>query len=292
MNEDETTLYDRQIRLWGAEAQQRMSSAHILVDGVKALANEVLKTIVLAGVGSVTILDHHTVEPADLTGTFLSDKATAVGLNRVQAALGRLQDLNPRVKLHVDTDIIDSKSDDYFKQFNIICLTDTELATAMRVNRIAREAGVLFFWAGLHGYYGFFFEDLGDNFEYIYDQTKDQETKTLTATTKYPSLEEAVHTDSIAHKQSRRHVLSWIRHGVFVLHRFHSANGRWPTYEQEGDVQKMIKLRNAYVEENKLDIATITDAQISHLSQCGNISYGPAAAIVGGVLGQEILKAN
>ncbi|KAA0037998.1 SUMO-activating enzyme subunit 1B-1 isoform X2 [Cucumis melo var. makuwa] len=33
--EQETKLYDCQIRVWGADAQRRLSKAHILVCGIK-----------------------------------------------------------------------------------------------------------------------------------------------------------------------------------------------------------------------------------------------------------------
>ena len=58
---DEIALYDRQIRLWGVKAQERLRSAKILLIGMKALANEIAKNLVLAGVGSLTILDHEQI---------------------------------------------------------------------------------------------------------------------------------------------------------------------------------------------------------------------------------------
>ena len=92
---DEVKLYDRQIRLWGLEAQSRMRNSRILgtilcrsyvpvsrmyctintlVIGVTALSNELLKNIVLAGVGHVTLLDSSKVSPKDLGSQFLLRK--------------------------------------------------------------------------------------------------------------------------------------------------------------------------------------------------------------------------
>ena len=41
--------YDRQIRLWGLAAQQRMSETRVLVFGFRGLATEISKNLVLAG---------------------------------------------------------------------------------------------------------------------------------------------------------------------------------------------------------------------------------------------------
>jgi ubiquitin-like 1-activating enzyme E1 A len=67
---DEVKLYDRQIRLWGMEAQQRMRNARILVIGMSALSNELLKNIILAGVCHVTLMSSDLVTERDLGAQF------------------------------------------------------------------------------------------------------------------------------------------------------------------------------------------------------------------------------
>jgi ubiquitin-like 1-activating enzyme E1 A len=42
LNEAEAELYDRQLRLWGFEAQQRMQKSKILFCGVRGLFAEVI----------------------------------------------------------------------------------------------------------------------------------------------------------------------------------------------------------------------------------------------------------
>src|SRR5690242_17909257 len=63
---DEIALYDRQIRLWGMAAQAKIQNANILLITIRALANEIAKNLVLAGVGSLTLLDNAIVAEADL----------------------------------------------------------------------------------------------------------------------------------------------------------------------------------------------------------------------------------
>ena len=48
----------------------RLRSASIVLITVKALANETVKNLVLAGIGSLTIIDHDTVTEEDLGAQF------------------------------------------------------------------------------------------------------------------------------------------------------------------------------------------------------------------------------
>ena len=75
----EAQVYDRQIRLWGLEAQKRMQASKILISGMRALNAEVCKNLVLAGF-SCTIQDHCDVSVAD-TGAQFFLTAEDVGKN-------------------------------------------------------------------------------------------------------------------------------------------------------------------------------------------------------------------
>lgn len=48
----------------------RLRSANILLITMKSLANEVAKNLVLAGIGSLTVLDHESVTEEDLGAQF------------------------------------------------------------------------------------------------------------------------------------------------------------------------------------------------------------------------------
>lgn len=68
LSSDEMALYDRQIRLWGAQAQQRIRSANILLISLRALGTEIAKSLTLAGVHSLTIVDDEHVTEDDIGG--------------------------------------------------------------------------------------------------------------------------------------------------------------------------------------------------------------------------------
>lgn len=66
LSAEELALYDRQIRLWGAQAQKRIQAAHILLISLRALGTEIAKNLTLAGLSSITIVDNEPVTEEDL----------------------------------------------------------------------------------------------------------------------------------------------------------------------------------------------------------------------------------
>ena len=76
---EEAEVYDRGIRLWGLDAQQRMRASRVLIVGMGALGAEISKNSVLAGI-NVTIQDTAITTAADV-GVQYFLKATHVGQN-------------------------------------------------------------------------------------------------------------------------------------------------------------------------------------------------------------------
>lgn len=73
---------------------RRLRSANILLITFKALANEIAKNLVLAGIGSLTILDHEVVTETDLCAQFfVSEEHVGQNVSRL-----RLSDVKDRVK--------------------------------------------------------------------------------------------------------------------------------------------------------------------------------------------------
>ncbi|KAK4249867.1 hypothetical protein C7999DRAFT_29541 [Corynascus novoguineensis] len=158
---DEIALYDRQIRLWGMKAQEKIRNANILIITMKALGNEVAKNLVLAGIGSLTILDPEPVTAADLGAQFLlAGDPAPIGTNRAAAASAALQRLNPRVQIHVDTVDVRLKPPSFFAPFDIIIATDLDSPTLNIINTATRLNSRPFYAANSHGLYGFIFADL------------------------------------------------------------------------------------------------------------------------------------
>ena len=95
---DEAAVYDRQIRVWGAEAQGRLGGARVALWGGGPLAAEVAKNLALAGVGRLSVLPPPAGAPGDAGGprNFLA-AAAAPGPGTAAAMAATLREMNPLV---------------------------------------------------------------------------------------------------------------------------------------------------------------------------------------------------
>lgn len=91
--------YDRQIRLWGQHGQCKCSSSRVCLVNADSLGTEILKSLCLAGVGSITILDSHKLTAEDLGSIPVSREF--VGKSRASAVVDFLSQLNDSVHLEV-----------------------------------------------------------------------------------------------------------------------------------------------------------------------------------------------
>ena len=159
-----------QIRLWGLDAQKRLRSAKILVAGMRGLGNEVAKNLVLAGVNSMTILDHEVLSKEDSFSSFLAP-TTEVGKNRAQASLERLKQRNPMVEITADDENLDAKEKAFFEKFDVVIVTNYPKDVILKVNKICREIGIKFFSGDIFGFFGYSFMDLVKH-EYVEEEVK------------------------------------------------------------------------------------------------------------------------
>ncbi|KAF2095049.1 hypothetical protein NA57DRAFT_68079 [Rhizodiscina lignyota] len=167
---DEIALYDRQIRLWGVQAQEKIRTANILLISAKALANEVAKNLVLAGIGSLTIVDHETVTEEDLGSQFFISDAL-IGQNRTEAAAPEIRRLNPRVTVKAISAPISDCLPDFYTPFTLVIATDLDFNTLSTINAATRLANKPMYAAGGHGMYGYIFADLIQH-DYVIERAK------------------------------------------------------------------------------------------------------------------------
>jgi molybdopterin/thiamine biosynthesis adenylyltransferase/predicted Rossmann-fold nucleotide-binding protein len=96
MNDEQLLRYSRHILLdeIGIEGQQRLADAHALVIGAGGLGSPVVLYLATAGVGTLTVVDHDTVDLTNLQRQILHDLA-AVGTPKVLSAARRVAAVNP-----------------------------------------------------------------------------------------------------------------------------------------------------------------------------------------------------
>lgn len=63
--------YDRQLRLWGDHGQAALEGAHICVINATGLGTEILKSLVLPGIGAFTIVDGKKITNEDIGAKYI-----------------------------------------------------------------------------------------------------------------------------------------------------------------------------------------------------------------------------
>ncbi|KAJ5608551.1 hypothetical protein N7537_005170 [Penicillium hordei] len=324
---DEIALYDRQIRLWGVHAQEKIRSANILLITVKALANEVAKNLVLAGIGSLTIIDHQDVTEEDLGAQFFIAEAQSeqdvIGKNRAQVAGPQIHKMNPRVKLNIDTSDVKTKQPDFFAQFDITIATELDFVTNTTVNAACRLANRPFYAAGLHGFYGYVFADLISH-DFVIERNKSnmapitQETPTRSiigittkteesnANKKEPNkivelvTKREVYSPLILANTSplpeeytrlarRRKQVTPLLSCLRALWEFEKLRGHRPTFTHE-DLELFTKLSRDRHQELKLEPLTLDSVFLRTFLQNLGSELSPVAAFLGGSLAQDVIN--
>ena len=117
--------YDRQTRLWG-EGQILICAAKLLCLNSDSCTSEILKNLILSGVGEVTIVDDAKITSEDLKNNFFVD-ANDVGKVRGEIVLKNLLELNPDVKGNFinrnSKEYLDDEKSD-IKSFDILIATN------------------------------------------------------------------------------------------------------------------------------------------------------------------------
>lgn len=304
ITEDEAALYDRQIRLWGVEAQNRMRSASVLVVTLRGLAAEVCKNIVLAGIGKLTILDDKDVSEEDLGANFFL-REEEIGQKRVSAAKARINALNPRVEVVASTRMEDLHDEAALQAYDLIVLTDSDRDTIIRVNDLCRKLGKKFYACGSYGLNGYIFADLLEH-EWIIETT-DKPATDKKAKNGAPASTEAVKvtvkknqsfvplTKALQHsfesisvkKQKKMNAMLW---ATLVLWEYQARyEGALPVSDSVlAELQTIAK--EILPKHGAADASLLPNEALESLSVTATMEFTPVCAILGGVMGQDALN--
>lgn len=288
---------------------------------MKALANEVAKNLVLAGIGSLTILDGDTVTEADLGSQFfLSAAENHIGMNRADAASAAIARLNPRVRVHVDRESIKTKGTSYFSAFDVVIATDLDSSLLTFINTATRLHQKPFYAAGTHGLYGFVFSDLIEH-DYVIERdlsnvptrlgpdgrsrtrsvvdvktrkeggkTRETVTKRELYSTWFLSSDGSSLPDEFAASARRKRAVGPALSCLRALWEFQSLNaGRLPGLTKE-DLGLFTKLATGQHAQLGLPAETLrSDFLRSFLQNLGS-EIAPVTAILGGQLAQDVIN--
>ncbi|CAO1636143.1 unnamed protein product [Sympodiomycopsis kandeliae] len=137
-----TQRYDRQLRLWASSGQASLESARVLLIGATHLGAQVMKNLILPGIGSFTVLDGQIVGPNDVGNNFFVEPES-IGKPRAEEVATFLSELNPSVQSSAkvaDPETILNSDSNYFSTFSIIIAVNQPMSVLLPLSDIAWQA--------------------------------------------------------------------------------------------------------------------------------------------------------
>uniref|UniRef100_A0A9J8C9M1 NEDD8-activating enzyme E1 regulatory subunit n=1 Tax=Cyprinus carpio carpio TaxID=630221 RepID=A0A9J8C9M1_CYPCA len=157
--------YDRQLRLWGDHGQEGLENAHVCLINATATGTEILKNLVLPGIGAFTIVDGHKVSGEDVGNNLSKPKVTCmlndvvlILQNRAQAATELLQELNSDVSgnfVEESPDKLLDNDPEFFHRFSLVIGVQLPESTCLRLGSVLWDAGVPFLVCRTYGLIGY-----------------------------------------------------------------------------------------------------------------------------------------
>jgi molybdopterin/thiamine biosynthesis adenylyltransferase/DNA-binding transcriptional regulator YhcF (GntR family) len=117
--------------------REKVENARVMVVGAGALGNEVIKNLVLMGIGHIFIVDFDTIELANLSRSVLFRESDS-GRKKAEVAAARAKELNPNIHVqYVHGDVTTAIGLGVFRRMDVIigCLDNREARLA--INRFA-----------------------------------------------------------------------------------------------------------------------------------------------------------
>ncbi|XP_022653003.1 SUMO-activating enzyme subunit 1-like [Varroa destructor] len=287
LTEEERKLYDRQIRLWGLDAQKRLNKFQVCIAGLTGLGAEVAKNVILAGVSRVDLVDHKNLSKEDLRSQFMVTPED-VGKNRAQSSLRYARRLNPMVDVRVEEEDILNKDEKFLKTFDMIVICDMiPTQKVFEFNDLCRKNEIKLIVGHVLSGLGYFMSDLMD-FKYVHEtiiHLKDgKKSKHEEMSERFPPLREILNAKFVnkrsggaLNKRSSR--LAFLFHLLLAFYDKHIPKA--VTKEQ---LAKLLPEVAARLEVGEDLFALDSLDELLQLEPC------PVAAVLGGVLGQEVIK--
>ncbi|KAI9596629.1 NEDD8-activating enzyme E1 regulatory subunit [Syncephalis fuscata] len=153
-----TQRYDRQLRLWQANGQLALETAHICLIGSSGTGTEILKNLVLPGIGAYTIIDSTLTSGADIGNNFFLTPED-IGRPRAERTCTLLAELNTDVRGHYDTltveELLAPNATSHFDAFSLVVAVDVAEPALIELAACCWQAKVPLVVVRVCGFFGY-----------------------------------------------------------------------------------------------------------------------------------------
>ncbi|XP_074142634.1 NEDD8-activating enzyme E1 regulatory subunit isoform X2 [Sminthopsis crassicaudata] len=236
--------YDRQLRLWGDHGQEALESAHVCLINATATGTEILKNLVLPGIGSFTIVDGNQVSGEDAGNNFFLQRSS-IGKNRAQAAMELLQELNSDVSgsfVEESPEKLLDNDPSFFCRFDVVIATHLPESTLLHLAEILWNACIPLLVCRTYGLVGYMRIIIKEH--PVIESHPDNALEDLRLDKPFPELREHIQSYDLDHMEKKDHSHTpWIVIVAKYLAQWHSdKNGQIPkTYKEKEAFRDLIR---------------------------------------------------
>jgi adenylyltransferase/sulfurtransferase len=154
--QDEMTRYSRHLLLpeVGKAGQERLKSARVLVVGAGGLGSPVLLYLASAGVGTIGIIDHDTVDLSNLQRQVIHD-STTVNLPKVTSARQRILAINPNCNVRTfETSLCSENAIELLSAFDLVIDGTDNFPTRYLLADASEMVGIPFIYGAIFRFDG------------------------------------------------------------------------------------------------------------------------------------------
>lgn len=300
----ESDVYDRQIRLWGAEAQKKLRNSTVLYIHLTGASSEVLKNLVLAGIAA-TLCDSrpasalhdvsrcfftpHSNDPQDrLSSSSTSDNFSSKKMKYdtvAHSARLLIEELNPLLgSCSIVTKEVSELTEEDLNHYHVVVASRVSLTEIVRLSQIVTSQGHAFFTVDCFGMRGAAMIDLGRGYQYrpeignkLGDLTKLKEYVPLSDIVSF-SLHQAINR---FHKHPPP---TWILYRSLL--EYQRLYDQWLGDETVDCENAKASIQN-FLKEQQVSLA---DRDLDDLVVAGMAQVAPVCAVIGGFIGNEVIK--
>jgi len=156
LSKKELERYDRQIMIpgFGAEGQAKLKKARVFIAGAGGLGSPAAIYLAAAGIGTLRIADHDTVELSNLNRQVLHWEKD-IGGEKVASAAAKLKKLNPGIRIEtIGETITEANATILVGDADLIVDAMDNLPTRYLLNRTAIKKNIPFFHGAVYGFEG------------------------------------------------------------------------------------------------------------------------------------------
>lgn len=160
---ENSRYYSRQVAALGHDFFHKVQNMHVLVSGLRGLGVEIVKNLILTGVGEITLHDDSIVQEEDLSYNFFITHQDVGHKTRSQSLVEVMQSLNPSIKVLTKEGKLDENG---VSSYSFLVLTESNLQQAISLNHACRTKNppIGFVYGENWGAFGFLFTDFGPEF--------------------------------------------------------------------------------------------------------------------------------